>query len=318
MLLLEGVMIVLILANLTWMIFDFSFTAQFFQKFIKSLSASFYHFYNDRIHPHFLMYDLIFVSIFLAEFIGKWIYSIFKNTYNSWAAYPFVFWYDLLGCLPFGSFRFLRLLRIVSLIIRLQKREVIDVTDSWWYKGFNKYYQIFIEEVSDRVVTNVLTGVQKELKYDDDTVKRVIQEAIVPNQEQFALWLSQRVQFAVGETYSKHKDDFRKYVDDTVAEAVEKNEDLQKVELIPVFGKQISRALANSVADISFNVIDKMMKDLSSNQADSITKEALQIGLSTASYSSGNIEKEEISTKIVDATIEVLKKQVNKKHHQKD
>ena len=313
--LLEGMMIMLIFLNLAWVVFDFAFTALFFQNIISSVSLDFFHFYKNVVHPDFLLYDLIFVCIFLLEFTVKWVYCIYHGVFKSWAAYPFVYWYELLGCLPFGSFRFLRLLRIVSLVIRLQKREVIDVTDTWWFKLGNRYYEILIEEISDRVAVNVLKGVQKEMQYDEDTIGQIVKKAIIPNQDKFAAWIASRVQFAVNETYSEHKDDFRKYVDETVAEAVTNNADLQKIELIPVFGKQISKALSSSIADISFNVIDKMMQDLSSDAASPIVSVAVDIGLRTVLYKSDDKVMEEVSKAIVNESIEVLKVQVNKKQY---
>ena len=52
--------------------------------------------------------------------------AIRKQTYPRWYFYPFLHWYDLLGCIPIGSFRMLRLLRLISLTIRLQKMGIID------------------------------------------------------------------------------------------------------------------------------------------------------------------------------------------------
>jgi len=312
---LDALMLFLIVINLTWMVFDFSFTAKFVQSFLKNISPSFFYFYRDIVHPDFLFFDFFFVAIFLFEFCFRWVISSVKKEFDSWVAFPFVYWYDLIGCIPFGSFRFLRLFRIVSLIVRLQKREIIDITDSWWYKGLNRYFQIFVEEVSDRVVVNVLNGVQKEMHYGDETIRRVVKEAIIPNQERFAEWIASRVQFAMGETYKQHRDDFRAYVDETVQEAVDNNKELQRLELIPIFGKQISNALSSSIADISFSVIERMMKDLSDIKSDSVVYEAINIGTKTALYKSSDEEVERISVDVVHQAIEVLKEQVNKKHY---
>ncbi len=312
---LDALMLLLIVVNLSWMIFDFSFTAKFFQNPLKNTSPSFYYYYKETIHPDFLFYDFFFVVFFLLEFCFRWIISSIKKEFDSWVAFPFVYWYDLMGCIPFGTFRFLRLFRIISLIVRLQKRQIIDISDSWWYKGFNRYFQIFVEEVSDRVVVNVLNGVQKEMLYGDETIKRVVNEAIIPNQERFSEWIASRVQFAIGETYKQHREDFKTYVDQTVQEAVDNNVELQRLEMIPIFGKQISNALSSSIADISFSVIERMMKDLSDIKSQSVVYQAVDIGAKTALYTSSDAEVERISVDVVSQTIEVLKEQVNKKHY---
>jgi hypothetical protein len=316
-LVLDSVMLLLIVLNLSWMIFDFLFTAHFFQVIIEGISSKFFIYYRDVVHPDFLLYDLGFVLIFLVEFIFRWIVAIAKKTYSSWVSFPFIFWYDLLGCIPLASFRFLRLFRIVTLIVRLQKREIIDVTDTWWYKFGNKNYQKVLEEISDRVSTNILTGIQKEIKYGDDTNKRIVNEVLVPRQEEFAVWIASRMKFAVNETYESHKLEIREYLEDAINTAVKNNEEIARLELIPLFGKQISKALSSSISDISVNLIDTIMKDLADEQMHTLVSKAVDISVKTALYESENEEIEKVSKRIVYESIEVLKSQVNKKHHGK-
>ncbi len=88
----------------------------------------------------------------------RWAVAIARGTYHRWFFYPFVHWYDLLGCIPVGSFRWLRILRVVSLMFRLQKMGVVDFRDTYIGRSVIKYYRILVEEVSDRVVINVLEG----------------------------------------------------------------------------------------------------------------------------------------------------------------
>ena len=314
---LDAVMLLLILVNLLWMVFDFVFTAQFVQKFIQSFSNDFYVYYRDVIHPDFLFYDFWFVLIFLTEFVFRWIIAIYKKQYASWVSFPFVFWYDLIGCIPLASFRFLRLFRIATLMIRLQKRGVIDFTNTWWYKlGFRNYNRV-LEEISDRVSSNILTGIQKEMKYGDETNKRIINEVILPRQEEFTIWIASRMKFAIGETYDLHKTELKDYLDKAIYKAVRENEDIARLELIPLFGKQISKALSSSVSDISYSLIDSVMKDLADQQMHTLMNKVVDISIKTALYESDNERIEQISKEIVIETLEVVKSQVNKKHYDK-
>ena len=316
-LMLDAVMLLLILVNLLWMVFDFVFTAQFVQKFIQSFSNDFYVYYRDVIHPDFLFYDFWFVLIFLTEFVFRWIIAIYKKQYASWVSFPFVFWYDLIGCIPLASFRFLRLFRIATLMIRLQKRGVIDFTNTWWYKlGFRNYNRV-LEEISDRVSSNILTGIQKEMKYGDETNKRIINEVILPRQEEFTIWIASRMKFAIGETYDLHKTELKDYLDKAIYKAVRENEDIARLELIPLFGKQISKALSSSVSDISYSLIDSVMKDLADQQMHTLMNKVVDISIKTALYESDNERIEQISKEIVIETLEVVKSQVNKKHYDK-
>ena len=102
---------------------------------------------------------------------------------NNWIAYPFIHWYDVLGCIPVGGFRSLRLLRIISIVFRLHKKGIIDIRSTWWYKLINRYYCMLAEEVSDRVVVNIINGTQKEIEAGAPITDKLIEQIIKPRQE---------------------------------------------------------------------------------------------------------------------------------------
>ena len=131
-------MIALAIVNLVWIVFDSLFANKVVQAELKLSAPHFYAFYRDQVHQHFAYYDLIFVSIYVVEILLRWLVSINRQAYEKWYFYPFAHWYDVLGCIPIGSFRALRLLRIVSLVMRLQKRGVIDLTDNAGYRFLNQ------------------------------------------------------------------------------------------------------------------------------------------------------------------------------------
>lgn len=307
---LDIIMLVLIVANLLWMVFDFSFTAQFFKNFIKDVLPAFHDFYEQKVHPDFLLYDLGFVIIFLAEFLLRWIVAIFKKTFDHWLTFVVVYWYDIVGCIPFGSFRFLRLFRIVSLIIRLQKKGIIDITDTWWYRIVDKNIRKFIDFLTDQVSVNVLSQIQKEVKSGDETVQRIVNEVVVPKRELLEIWIASRIQYAVKEIYINHKDELRVYLEKAISEAVKGNADMQRLEMVPLFGKQISKALSSSVADITSNIVDKVMQDLSDVQTHELVTKSFDVVVDTVNYSTNNKELERIVTEIMVDSIEILKQQV--------
>ncbi len=317
-LLLDGLMLFLISINLIWMIFDFSFNAKFLQVFLEKVVPDFFYFYRDVVHPDFLLYDFGFVVIFLLEFLFRWIVAIVKKVHPFWASFVFVNWYDLLGCVPIASFRFLRLFRIVSLIVRLQQKGVIDVTDTWWFKYGSKNYQRVIEEISDRVSVNILTGIQKELKYQDDTVKAIIEHVIIPNKIDLSDWLASRLRYAVEETYTLHKEEIKLYLEQIIDKSVKNNPEINRLEAIPVIGKQISKALSSSISDISYSVINNLMNDLSGEKSNEIMLNFVDISINTTLLETDQEKIEKISKMIVNDSIEVMKKQVSKKHYDKE
>ncbi len=153
-------MIALVILNLGLILFDWLFQVPPVQGFLADMTPAFHAFYRDTIHSNFLFYDLCFVAVYLTEFVIRWIVAIARSTYHRWFFYPFAHWYDLLGCIPVGSFRWLRILRVVGLVMRLQRMGIIDLSQTWLGQTILKYYGIVVEEVSDRVVINVLSGAQ--------------------------------------------------------------------------------------------------------------------------------------------------------------
>src|SRR5690606_1072132 len=171
----------------------------------------FYH----PIHENFIFYDLIFVSIFLAEFVLRWGYAIKASIYDRWYFYPFIHWYDLVGCIPVGSLRFLRILRVISIIYRLHQYKIIDVTQTRLYRFFNFYYEAFMEELSDRIVLKVLSGVLEEVRRGSPLFERIQQDILYPRLDMLSAWISDRVAVAAQAGYVSTCRALIDYVDDS-------------------------------------------------------------------------------------------------------
>ena len=61
-------MIIILIINLLWIIFDWIFHINVCSTFFADKTPNFYEFYQP-IHQNFDTYDLIFVSIYLLEFV---------------------------------------------------------------------------------------------------------------------------------------------------------------------------------------------------------------------------------------------------------
>ena len=153
------------------------------------------------VYLEFPLLDLVFLSIFIAEFIIRWTIAIIMKTYHKWFFYPFIHWYDLLGCIPFGSFRFLRILRFVALTYRLQRLEVLDFRDTYLYGQYRKIRSMLLEEISDRVVVHVLNGVKYELQQGLPITDRILNEVILPHNSDLVNWLASRLQSVTERSY---------------------------------------------------------------------------------------------------------------------
>ena len=109
--------LILVLINLTFILFNFLFSAELVQGFLKTYLNAFYIFYNTYIFSNFALIDLVFVGIFITDIVVRWAIAIYLNTYHRWFFYPFIHWYDVLGCIP--SFRSFRVLRLFAVLYKL-------------------------------------------------------------------------------------------------------------------------------------------------------------------------------------------------------
>lgn len=257
-------MVLLVLFNLAWLVFNALFAARLVQEGVAWLSPSFHAWYRDEIHPHFLDYDMVFVAIYVVELLLRWGIAIVRGTYHRWFFYPFVHWYDVLGCIPVGSFRWLRVLRAVALLWRLQQVGVIDLRDTWLVRTVRKYLDILTEEISDRVVVNVLDGLHEELARGNPVVHRIGSEVLAPRRAEFVDWLAGRAQIALAQAYEGQRGDLHAYLARIVAEGMDGSVELRRLEALPVVGPALASSLDVAVTDIARTIADRAAEDLAS------------------------------------------------------
>jgi len=257
-------MIALVLFNLGLILFDWLFQVQFVQSGLATLLPAFHDFYRDTIHNDFLFYDLCFVAVYLTEFVVRWIAAIVRNTYHRWFFYPFAHWYDLLGCIPVGSFRWLRILRVVSLLLRLQRMGIIDLSQTWLGQTLIKYYTVVVEEISDRVVINVLSGAQKEIGGGSPLLHRIESEVLAPRQDRLVQFIAERIATATRKTHGEYRDELAGYFAHLTDEAIIRTQAGRRLAAIPVAGPRAIALLGEAVRETGSAFVDQLVDDLAS------------------------------------------------------
>lgn len=301
-------MIIVLIINLSWIIFDWIFAIDAITEFTKNKLPSFYDFYFP-IHINFFYYDLIFVAIFSVEIITRWIIAIIKRKYYKWFFYPIVHWYDVLGTVPVGGFLLLRFLRLFSIIYRLNKLQIIDITKTYFFKKANKYINIIIETISDRVVINVLNGLQEELKSGTPVTDRIIDEIILPNQNMLTNILTEKITKISSQVFENHQNDLEDYIAKKVKMVFKENKDVNKIQKIPVVGYTISRSLQESINEIIYKVIESIVEDISSKKNDDKIKQIAD-DIFSSLISDAQKDTEKLIQNVVVDSIEVIKDQV--------
>lgn len=305
-------MVILVIINLNLIFFDWSYSFASFRAVIEFISPTFNHFYGLKIHPNASFLDLIFVSIFITELLIRWSLAIYRKRYDKWFFYPFLHWYDVLGCIPMnGTFKLFRLFRIVGMTIRLNNLGIIDLKSTFFYKKGSKYIEIVAEEITDKVVSNVIKGVQVEVQKDNPLIQKIALRVFEPKKEQINEWLNKSISEMLTVVYFKHRNDLNQYLKSTVNKSLQENLEIQRISLIPVIGKQIKEALDSSISNITFNVIDNSIEDIAKTKnipaINDITNYIIQ---QLEIDQSGNKELSALMKGIIVETLEMVKKQV--------
>jgi len=276
-LIVDVVMVLLIIANLFLIIIDWGFESVVVQRQLQRYTPEVYHWYDRTIHQHFLFYDLAFVVVFVAEILVRWGVAIYRQRYHRWFFYPFVHWYDVLGCIPVSSLRSLRLLRIIAMIPKMQRIGLFDLRNTYPYRKFEKYRDIVLEEISDRVTVRIINGLQTEIRGSEKVSRRIVDEVFAPQREALIQAVTHRMQEATAVAYSSQQDDFQEYLDDVISDAVDKNREISTIASVPGVGGTIAGLLESAISDIVFNVIDRMVADVASLDNDRAIAEVTSI-----------------------------------------
>jgi hypothetical protein len=214
-----------------------------------------------------------------------------------------VHWYDVLGCIPIGGLRALRVLRVFALLPKLQRLGLVDLTTTYPYVKFAKYRDILVEEVTDRVTLNILDGVQAEIERGNPVTDRIVQDVLVPKRAALVEAVTHRLQEATAEAYGSFQTDFRAYVDHVIGEAVAQNREIGTIALIPGVGTTVAGLLESAIADIVYAVIDRMMADIGSLESDDVIAQIT--GISTDALLASKYDQT-LNRLVKDALIESL------------
>jgi hypothetical protein len=314
----DAVMLVLIVANLALIVLDAAFGTAFVQNALYAYLPRVARWYERTIHDHFVVIDLAFVAVFAAEIMVRWGIAIARQTYHRWFFYPFVHWYDVLGCIPIGSFRALRVLRVFALVPKLQRLGFFDLRATYLYRTFAKYRAILVEEVTDRVTVRLLDGVQTEIERNQPVIDAVVREVIVPRRAELVAAVTHRLQEATSEAYGSFQTDFRGYVDRVIAEAVNQNREISTIALVPGLGTTVAGLLESAIADIVYTVIDRMMADIGARESDDVIGQITAISTDALLASKSDDELKRLVRVVLIESIDRLKDHVQVKQWKLD
>jgi len=312
---LDIIMLVLVSINLLLIVFELTYSYQVVREFAHETSPVFFAWYHQNIHFNFFLIDLAFVTVFIIELLFRWGVAIYRKTYHSWVFYPFIHWYDVLGCIPISGFRFLRVLRVFSMIYRLERMGVINLRNTWIFKQAIFYYKILLEEVSDRVVINVIDGVKAEMAKGSPVSHRIVEDVLVPQKEEITEWISDSVESVLSNTYQLHRNKIKTYIDALMVRALEKNKEVMTIELVPILGSYVTQRIEKLIADIVFNVINEAIEDIAKHR-DQAVEEVASLVFDGLLHTVNDEKFNDLAEDVISETLDIVKAKVNEKQWQ--
>ncbi|MBQ1698727.1 MAG: hypothetical protein II075_12705 [Bacteroidales bacterium] len=265
----DFVLLLVLMCNLLLLCWDWIFSIPAVMEFFKNSTPGFYDFYYP-LHVNNQTIDLCFIAIYVFDIIVGWCISVFKKK-ERFYHYPLSHWYDIIGCIPAGSLVFLRLLRVVSIFIRLYKKKLVNLSRIAFFRKIIKVYNIILEEISDRVVLHILGGIKANVRSGMPVSKEIIEKIVLPHKDNITTLLLDKVRTIAQNEYNAHKDELANYIKASSRRAVDGNKELAKLKLIPVLGNQITDTISKSVSQTVVSVVDNIVTDtLSDNGQDKL------------------------------------------------
>ncbi|MCP1315847.1 MULTISPECIES: ion transporter [unclassified Halomonas] len=301
--------LVAVIVNLALLLFDSLFLLTWFENLVQSASPAFHDLYASSIHSRFARIDLIFVAIFVVDVLFSWAAAIIERRYHRWFFYPFVHWYDVLGCIPLAGFRWLRALRVLSLLHRLHRLGLIDVRRWSSFQFFAKYYDILLEELSDRIALRLMGNVQQQVMAADSLTQRVVDRVIMPRKEALIQEITQRLEATVGKAYRKNREEIMRSIDALVTRTLNESPEIQKLNRLPM-GLAASSAMQASLSGVAQRLVEELALGVHSPEFRRVIERTAESGFD--SWLTVDETSAHVTELVLYDIIEMLKEQVRR------
>ncbi len=303
----ETFIVLLVCINLGLILFDSLFVVQPINQALAGWLPELHRRYDTLIHRNFQLIDLGFVAVFILDVLLGWAIALFERRYARWYYYPFAHWYDVLGCIPLSGFRWLRILRVGSLLIRLQRLGLIDMRRWPVYGLIHRYYSLLLEELSDRVMVRLFSRLQQEIGASDDLSRRLLQEVVRPRKERLLDDLSRRLNAMLENGYRDNRGAIEGYVDGLIHQALTNNPEVIRLRRLPL-GDRVVDTLDDALADIAARLLQGAVDGLRGAQFQRLARSLADECFEAWVYQDENTDLA-LEELLVDV-IEVLKQQV--------
>lgn len=221
-------------------------------------------FYVENIHHPLRVLGGFFTIFLVVELAFRWLLSILSKEYTRWFFFPFIHWYEVLGCFP--QFRALRLLRAFFIGRKLYQLGYQVLPQKWIDRG-NFYYNVLFEELSDRVILTATDNLRQQFA-DEKANQRFIEETLVKNRPQIQAMLSSILKEELSPqltklAHSEATQELSVQVGVAVQEALNNTPELRRyLRMIPIAGSLIEGQLHSISQSIGENITQTLFSHL--------------------------------------------------------
>ncbi len=265
----------------------------------RALEVNYYREFDRRGHltDYFWLIDLPFLTLFWVEFLVRWYLALKRKTYAKWFFFPMFNWYDVLGLIPMTVFRPFRLLRAVSMYMRLRRSELSDVGDDIITRTIAYFSNVITEEVSDRVAIRILGELHEEIL--DGTHTRIARATVEPRRPDIERVIANQIRQAITDEETLAR--FRGLLQLNLENAVDSSDALHWVPLPKFVLKPLVRFTGEVIVDTALETVATTMESEEGQQA---VEQLAGAVLDDLFYGPGLVEIEslvkEISLNVID------------------
>ncbi len=261
---------------------------------------------NGNFINYFWYLELFFISLYLLEFCVSWVLAIRRFGKEQRVLYPIYHWYDLVSCIPFPQFRFLRLLRVGIIVYRLIRSDYINLKNSKTYTAMIRYQRIIMEEISDQVALNILNNIQAKTRLG--TNRDLLEETLNAHRTRIRDVAVSNLQHFELPTLQTRQPEIVAEIADVVMESIEATEEYQNLIRLPLVRPVVERIVnPQKIAGITEQAMDAFLEHwqerLQSEQMQSLLKDLIDDVLDQAVGLSLN---QQIQDLIEDINLQIL------------
>lgn len=264
--------------------------------------------YQSQGHQTVVFFGGLFTLFLVGELLVRWAIAIRKDTYYRWFFFPFVHWYEVLGCLP--VLRPLRLLRAVVIVKRLHDLGV-PVLPTKFIKTAKFYGHIVLEELSDRVILTALDNLKNQLNPNQSqaSVQRVLDNNRVLLEQALTEFCQKSLLPSLCALHEQQSQALAVQVSKAVEEALTKSPELRRaLRLIPIAGSMIEGQLTQIGKQVGEQVTLAVSQKMFSKEA--LAPLMTDIAHQMACIDMGNPNYEQLVHGVVKDALEVFEAQI--------